>query len=58
MREKGKNIRPINNEIRDIFIDSIDPRIGFGSTTLPLSSPLYAVSVFGIVQLFKFGDTS
>ena len=45
----------LNDEIRDIFIDSIDLHNGFGSTTLPLSSPLYAVNVFGIIQLFKFG---
>ena len=44
--------------MRDIFIDSINLHNGFGSTTLPLSPPLYAVNVFGNIQLFKFGECS
>ena len=46
-----------NDDIRDIFIDSINLHNKFDSTSLPSSPPLFAVNVFGIIQLFKFGES-
>ena len=39
-------------------MDSINLHNGFGSTTLLSSPPLYAINVFGIILLFKFGVCS
>ena len=55
---KERRLGWLNNEIRYIFIGSINFHNGFGSNTLPSSPPLYAVNVFSIIQLFKFGECS
>ena len=46
----------LNDKISGIFIDSINIHHGFGSSILPLSPSIYEVNVFGIIQLFKFGE--
>ena len=48
----------LNDEIRDIFIDFINLHHGFGSSTLSSLPFIYAVNVFGIIQLFKFSEYS
>ena len=48
----------LNDKIRDIYINSINLLNNFESTTLPSSPPLYVVNIFGIIQLFKFGECS
>ena len=42
----------LNDEIRDIFIDSINLHNGFGTSKLQSSPFIYAVNVFGFVQVW------
>ena len=38
--------------------DSINRHNGFTTNKFPQNPPLYAVNIFGIIQLFKYGECS
>ena len=42
--------------MRDFFIDSIYLHSGFLKKMLPPNPPLFAINVYGIMQLFKFAE--
>ena len=48
----------LNDEVLDLFIDSINLHNGFESNKLPSSPPIFAINVFGIIQLFKCAECS
>ena len=48
----------LNDEVRNLFIDSIDLHNVFTTNTFPDNLPLYAVNIFRIIQLFKYGECS
>ena len=50
------SLKPLNDELLDLFIDSINLHNEFESNELPKNPPIYAVPVFGIMQFFKFGE--
>ena len=43
-----------NDKMRVLFIDSIDLHNGFLKKSLPPNPPLFAINVYGTMQLFKF----
>ena len=45
----------LNDEVLNLFIESINLHDGFESNELPTNPLIYAVPVFDIVKLFKFG---
>ena len=45
----------LNDEVRDLFIDSINLHT---THKYPQDPPLYAVNIFRIIQLFKYGECS
>ena len=53
---KDRSNGMLNDELLDLFIDSINLHNGFESNELPNNPPIYAVPVFGIMQLFKVGE--
>ena len=55
---KERRLGWLNDVIRDKFIDSINVHDYFVSPAIPLSPHIYAFNVFGIIQLFKFGECS
>ena len=48
----------LNDEARNIFIDSVNLLNGFRKDCLPSSPPIYAVNVFGITPLHKYAKSS
>ena len=46
----------LNNEVQDHFIDSINLHNGFTTNKFLQDPPLYAVNIFGIIQLYKYGE--
>ena len=46
----------LNDEVQHIFIDFINT--GFTTHKFPKDPPLYAVNIFEIIQLFKYGEYS
>ena len=53
-----KNNGWINDEARNIFIDSVNLLNGIRKNLLPSSPPVYAVNVFGITPLYKYAKTN
>lgn len=47
-----------NDEVRDIFIDSVNLHHLFSEDILPTSFPIYAVNVYGIIPLYKYAECS
>ena len=45
----------LNDEVWDLFIDFINLDNGFTTNKFPQDFPFYAVNIFGIIQLFKYG---
>ena len=48
----------VNDEVCNFFINSINLRNGFTTNKVPQDPPLYAVNIFGIIHLFKYGECS
>jgi hypothetical protein len=48
----------LNDEVLDLFLDSINLHNGFESNKLPPNPPIFAINVFGIIQLFKCAECS
>ena len=48
----------LNDEVLDLFLDSINLHNGFESNKLPPNPPIFAINVFGIIQFFKCAECS
>ena len=48
----------LNDEARNIFMDSVNLLNGFRKDCLPSSPPIYAVNAFGITPLHKYAKSS
>ena len=48
----------LNDEVRDIFLDSVNLHNELDSPTLPSPPPIYAINVFGITPLYKYAICS
>lgn len=48
----------LNDEVRDIFLDSVNLHNELDSITLPSPPPIYAINVFGITPLYKYAICS
>ena len=48
----------LNDEVQDLFINSINLYNGFTSNKFTKNPPLHTVNIFRIIQLFKYDECS